>query len=767
MSEAETRSFEQLPPATAVSPDAITAVQEPGGPLAKVKISQLLGRLISTNAAKETEAALQADLAFDANKIGLVFADPAPAKNGWYRKVGASGAGNWTQFEKLSAHAAAEVQVLVDMAEDARDAAIASAESLGSLVLAIADMVINVPAERVGVFPLAAADAAGVGDFNANTTAILCRIPRDGPIDSISVDLRWVLGGGACSIDIFSGTIADGAATADLTRVSTHPLPLQASVGQKTFTSADWGGVINGVEGQWVAFTSIGVAGRSVVSAGQRLYWTNTAAGAGMTTIPSTPNLRLNAWVRFTEPDLQMPRSALADKDFLDRAEAFIDAADPLLDVIGNQVTITGQHPVRLGGGQFNGGTTVKIENGIDVADVISAVEIMSLYRGPTQVGGAANPDLGKVTLVLATGPDNAQVPVSFHPLPPASDIGPIRWAGLNIARPAGHHILLTTPTNGLAQMTSPKGGSSFKWTNTFWTGGTLNLDRLANGLELHTKVETVRPGPQLRRRDLHPDVAAQIPDIPPPLEFDAIGIIGQSNNGTGRGVVGTVEVPPGVLKQFYEGVITDKTRDPIGNAQNNSYAPAQALRHWQRCGRGMFAIPSWTGSSALVPAADTSASGNWSDPGAGGLRQTALNRMIAGLAAAAAANIPINRIIVQYLQGEQDALAIDNGTITINQYAAALPGLVDFFCNGLGIPDLPFIIIPIGNLSAGAPSAGVQAVRAAQIAFARSRANVRLGFTGAFNFHRDNMMWDGQHYDARGANAVGFGTGSVTGALG
>lgn len=133
MSDLETRSIEQLPASTAVSPSALTAVQEPGGPVKKLEIRQLLGRLISTEEATETEEDLQALLDYDANNIGLVFADPDPAKNGWYRKVGASGVGTWEQFEKLSADASAEVQALVDQAEDAADAAAASVAQVQSL----------------------------------------------------------------------------------------------------------------------------------------------------------------------------------------------------------------------------------------------------------------------------------------------------------------------------------------------------------------------------------------------------------------------------------------------------------------------------------------------------------------------------------------------------------------------------------------------------------------------------------------------------------
>lgn len=130
----ETRTLEQLTPLTALSPDALTAVQEPGGPVGRVSIKQLLGRLVQTDTAKETRADLLADLAHDEPAVALVFADPDPAKNGWYRKTGMSGAGTWTQFEKLSAFAAAEIAEYVTQASDAADVATSAADVAQALV---------------------------------------------------------------------------------------------------------------------------------------------------------------------------------------------------------------------------------------------------------------------------------------------------------------------------------------------------------------------------------------------------------------------------------------------------------------------------------------------------------------------------------------------------------------------------------------------------------------------------------------------------------
>lgn len=102
MTDFETRYIEQLPEVTAVSPDALTVVQEEGGPAHKIAIRQLLGRLIATDDVYETEDDINDDLDWPANTISLVYADPDPVRSGWYRKVGASGAGGWVLFQTLS-----------------------------------------------------------------------------------------------------------------------------------------------------------------------------------------------------------------------------------------------------------------------------------------------------------------------------------------------------------------------------------------------------------------------------------------------------------------------------------------------------------------------------------------------------------------------------------------------------------------------------------------------------------------------------------------
>lgn len=120
MSAAATINPDQLPLATEIAADAFVVIFRPGGPLQKFAHERLIAKLIKTETLKSTLAELAASLAFDANAVALVTADPDPLKNGWYRKLGATGAGSWTQFELLSLAA--------------RDAAAASAASIAGFV---------------------------------------------------------------------------------------------------------------------------------------------------------------------------------------------------------------------------------------------------------------------------------------------------------------------------------------------------------------------------------------------------------------------------------------------------------------------------------------------------------------------------------------------------------------------------------------------------------------------------------------------------------
>ncbi len=123
MSDLRTISPDELPEITEIPEDLRALVFSPGGPLQAVNYERLLTKLIATNLSKPTKAAVDADLAHPADSVALVFGDPTPALNGWYRKLGASGAGSWEQFEELARNARIAAEAAVQLASDEADRA--------------------------------------------------------------------------------------------------------------------------------------------------------------------------------------------------------------------------------------------------------------------------------------------------------------------------------------------------------------------------------------------------------------------------------------------------------------------------------------------------------------------------------------------------------------------------------------------------------------------------------------------------------------------
>lgn len=116
-----TVSPDQLAEINEIPEDLRAVVFSPTGPLQSVPHERLLSKLIATDLCKASKALLDADLAHAADSVALVFSDPTAVLNGWYRKLGASGAGSWQQFEELSRNARNVALAAATAAEQARD----------------------------------------------------------------------------------------------------------------------------------------------------------------------------------------------------------------------------------------------------------------------------------------------------------------------------------------------------------------------------------------------------------------------------------------------------------------------------------------------------------------------------------------------------------------------------------------------------------------------------------------------------------------------
>lgn len=169
MTDLRTISPDELPLLSELPQDARAVIFSPNGPLQALPYEKLLTKLIATNLAKVTKAVLDADLAHPADSVALVFNDGVATNNGWYYKIGASGAGNWTQFEELARNsrilaqaAAATAAAAVEGLDAATAAKIAEINLAGDAkILAAANEADRAEAALNAVDPmtLAAADA--------------------------------------------------------------------------------------------------------------------------------------------------------------------------------------------------------------------------------------------------------------------------------------------------------------------------------------------------------------------------------------------------------------------------------------------------------------------------------------------------------------------------------------------------------------------------------------------------------------------------------
>lgn len=130
----QTISPDQVPVITAIPAQAFVFVQAEGGPLQRIAHSSLLAKLIAADLVKVDEAALQADLAHDENVVALVENDPTALNNGWWRKVGVAGAGNWVQFEQTAKAVRDDIVSSGGVAQDWAEQAAEIATELGSAI---------------------------------------------------------------------------------------------------------------------------------------------------------------------------------------------------------------------------------------------------------------------------------------------------------------------------------------------------------------------------------------------------------------------------------------------------------------------------------------------------------------------------------------------------------------------------------------------------------------------------------------------------------
>lgn len=139
MAEIETRSYDQLPEATTLSPDDIITMQSPGGgPAKKIKVGQAFALFQNCDIALQTVADLTTDaaaIALPVQSLAVVYANPDATQSGYWIKTSSAGSGTWALTDIQYGYAAG----FAEQAKAEAERASAAVESVVAQSTAIKD----------------------------------------------------------------------------------------------------------------------------------------------------------------------------------------------------------------------------------------------------------------------------------------------------------------------------------------------------------------------------------------------------------------------------------------------------------------------------------------------------------------------------------------------------------------------------------------------------------------------------------------------------
>lgn len=181
------------------------------------------------------------------------------------------------------------------------------------------------------------------------------------------------------------------------------------------------------------------------------------------------------------------------------------------------------------------------------------------------------------------------------------------------------------------------------------------------------------------------------------------------------------------------------------------SLAPAFAAEYHERTGRTAAFVQTSVGGTALY-ADPVAGRANWGPTGS--LRGRAVAIAKDGLVTLAYNGISYNVKGVIWVQGESDALLIDAGTETIDEYETRLREIIEYFRKNFGSA-LTFGLVRTGTLVGGDDTCFAQ-VRAVQDKVCGDSPGVPMLYRDADTFPSRGWMYDVIHYDQTGLNAIG-----------
>jgi hypothetical protein len=145
---------------------------------------------------------------------------------------------------------------------------------------------------------------------------------------------------------------------------------------------------------------------------------------------------------------------------------------------------------------------------------------------------------------------------------------------------------------------------------------------------------------------------------------------------------------------------------------------------------------------------------GNGNFDVSGALRATVVSRYLAAKAAFEAAGYQVVMAGIIWLQGEQDAIYINSGTITQAQYQTALTTMLAYYRTNIDT-NLPLWLVRTG-VRTSASDVGSAAVRGAQENVAAADNKTLIAYRDTDTFSARSMLADTVHYNQAGQNEVG-----------
>lgn len=246
---------------------------------------------------------------------------------------------------------------------------------------------------------------------------------------------------------------------------------------------------------------------------------------------------------------------------------------------------------------------------------------------------------------------------------------------------------------------------------------------------------------------------ATTLPSLSTSTDPIDVFVIGGQSNAVGQGdAADSPVITDGSAEQFYHGYFLE-LNDPVGDADTGSAWPAFHREYHRLTGRRAMYIPAAFGGSGLAWESRTSKYRSWSEKGI--LRDKIdfkLKKCFEKLEERGD-NYQYRGLL--WSQGERDAGAVKNETITLDDYWSALLDFQAWYTNISRIKNHELYIFQTGHLADGDDDA-YAGVRKLQSKLARKKSDVKIASYRQKTFPDQELMIDGSHYSQAGYNEMG-----------